>query len=57
MLVIYINLYYDVFNGFYVEADGGNTDFKDLIQLMLTANFVYEQEEFVGTSLENMKVI
>lgn len=38
-----------------VDAGSGILDFKYLIQLSEATDFVYEQEEFIGTSLENMK--
>ena len=38
-----------------VDAGSGIIDFKYIIDLAKDIDFVYEQEEFVGTSLENMK--
>jgi len=38
-----------------VDAGSGIIDFGLLIEIAKDADFVYEQEEFVGTSLENMK--
>ena len=38
-----------------VDAGSGIIDFKYLIDLSPNADFIYEQEEFVGTSLDNMK--
>jgi len=38
-----------------VDAGSGIIDFKYLIDLAPDADYVYEQEEFVGTSLDNMK--
>jgi len=38
-----------------VDAGSGIIDFKYIIELSNDTNFVYEQEEFVGTSMENMK--
>jgi len=38
-----------------VDAGNGIIDFGTLIELSKDADFVYEQEEFVGTSLENME--
>jgi len=38
-----------------VDAGSGIIDFKYLIDLSNTTDFVYEQEEFVGTSMGNMK--
>ncbi|MBU3191031.1 sugar phosphate isomerase/epimerase [Clostridium bowmanii] len=38
-----------------VDAGSGIIDFKYLIDLAPNADYVYEQEEFVGTSLDNMK--
>jgi len=37
-----------------VDAGSGIIDFGTLIEIAKDADFVYEQEEFVGTSLENM---
>lgn len=38
-----------------VDAGSGIIDFKYLIDLSNDTDIVYEQEEFVGTSMENMK--
>ena len=38
-----------------VDAGSGVIDFDYLISLAPDTDFVYEQEEFIGTSLENMK--
>jgi len=38
-----------------VDAGSGIIDFKYLIDLAQDIDFVYEQEEFIGTSLDNMK--
>ncbi|MGV8982011.1 sugar phosphate isomerase/epimerase family protein [Clostridium sp.] len=38
-----------------VDAGSGVIDFNYLIDLSQNTDFVYEQEEFVGTSLENME--
>ena len=38
-----------------VDAGSGMIDFKYIIEIAKDAEFVYEQEKFVGTSLENMK--
>jgi len=38
-----------------VDAGSGIIDFKYLIDLAKSADFIYEQEHFVGTSMENMK--
>ena len=38
-----------------VDAGSGIIDFQYLIDLANDTDFVYEQEEFVGTSMENMK--
>lgn len=38
-----------------VDAGSGIIDFKYLIDLAPKADYIYEQEEFIGTSLENMK--
>ena len=38
-----------------VDAGSGILDFKYLIDLAQDIDFVYEQEEFIGTSLENME--
>jgi len=38
-----------------VDAGSGIIDFEYLINLSKDTDFVYEQEEFVGTSLENME--
>lgn len=38
-----------------VDAGSGIIDFNYLIDLSPNADFIYEQEEFVGTSLDNMK--
>ena len=38
-----------------VDAGSGIIDFKYMIDLAKDTDFVYEQEEFIGTSLENME--
>lgn len=38
-----------------VDAGSGIIDFAQVMALAESATFVYEQEEFVGTSLENME--
>lgn len=38
-----------------VDAGSGIIDFKYMIDLAQDTDFVYEQEEFIGTSLENME--
>lgn len=38
-----------------VDAGSGLIDFAEVIRLAPNADFVYEQEEFVGTSIENME--
>ena len=38
-----------------VDAGSGLINFSEVIRLAPNADFVYEQEEFVGTSIENMK--
>jgi len=38
-----------------VDAGSGIIDFKYIIELSNDTDFVYEKEEFVGTSMENMR--
>lgn len=38
-----------------VDAGSGLIDFAQVMKLAPNADFVYEQEEFVGTSIENME--
>lgn len=38
-----------------VDAGSGIIDFKYMMDLAPSAEFIYEQEEFIGTSIDNMK--